>query len=353
MSLTPNTPDLGQKIKSFWDKPEGQTGKALLGIATVAGAGLLLLFWGTIVPFILATVQNTVLLAAWILGSIAAFYVMTNWRTKIIFQLICRWITSFWRDLDPIGILKNMIIELRKRLETIQKHISVIAGVRQQLDDNIADNKNQIEESAKKVKYCDDQIPKQKAPLDQQRLMFTRQENVEKVADLTRDTKDLTVLRTQIDRLYSILQRMGLATQYYINQRENKVKMAEKKYKAVNSAFKAMTAAKSAFGGSSSEQAFYEETFQMLADDASMKVGAIDDFARLTEQFLSDVDVTRGAANFDVLNQLEQASMKLLPPGSSDPGFIETIPADTREPVPVLAKSSGSSGDYDRMFGGK
>lgn len=353
MSLTPTTPNLGQAIKSFWDKPEGRTGKAILAFLGLGAAGMLFFFWGVIVPFVLTTLQDTMMAAMYIVGLIALYFVATSKRTQIIFQLFARWITSFFITLDPIGILKNMIVELKKRLEMVSKHIATLAGVRRQLDENIADNKNKIEEAKGKAKFCDQAMAKETDLLKKQQLGFTKQENIDQIADLTRDTRELEALRSQVDKLYTILQRMAMALKYYINQRQNKVANAEKKYKAVTSAFKAMTAAKGALSPNATEASIYEETFQYLADDAAMKVGMIDDFAQLTEQYLTDIDVTRGAANIQVLEQLEQASMKLLPASTSaEPVFLETNPnmVHKLEPVPVSGTAK-SGGDYDKMFG--
>lgn len=351
MSMTPTTPNLGQAVKSFWERPEGTTGKYILAVLGIGAAGVLFFFWGIILPFVLATIQNTVMLLAWIGGLIALYFVATSWRTRMVFQLFARWITSFWMTLDPIGILKNMIVQLKQRLEIIVKHVSTLAGVRRQLGDNIDENTRNIEKAKNEIKAADAMLAKTNDANQRLQIQFERQERIDQVADLGRDNKELISLLQLVDKLYNTLERMRMATSYYIKQRENKVKNAERKYKAVNSAFKAMTAAKGAFSGSSSEQAFYEETFQYLADDASMKLGAIDDFAQLTEQFLTSVDLTRGAANFEVLNQLEQASMRLLPASSMEPGLIETNPNAARalEPVPVSSKTAG--GDYDKVFG--
>jgi hypothetical protein len=349
MSMTPNTPNLGQAIKSFWDKPEGTTGRVVLALLGAGALGAFVFFWGTIVPFVLATVQNTVMLAAWIAGTIATFFVLTNWRTSMLFKLGMRWITSWFMTLDPIGILKNMIVELKQRLEKLQKHVANLAGVKQQLKENILNNEEAIKVAFKKAQVAREKAAAESDPLVKQRLLFSAQENMDQYTDLTRDTKELNALFTQVELLYGILERMKMATQYYINQRENKVKNAEKKYKAVNSAFSAMTAAKGAIQGDANQQAFYEETFQYLADDASMKLGAIDDFAILTEQYLTDIDITRGAANMDVLKELEKASLKLLP-SSTSIEFAETIPEKAREAIPV-GVTSGKGNSYDQTFG--
>ena len=56
MSLTPSTPgNLGQDLKSFWSRPEGKTGMIFIGLAAAA----VVYGWGTIVPFIVSMLADT------------------------------------------------------------------------------------------------------------------------------------------------------------------------------------------------------------------------------------------------------------------------------------------------------
>jgi hypothetical protein len=116
------------KKKSFWERPEGTTGMAFIAIAVVAffiGAN-------TILPFIIGVLQNT-LYTMFLLGCIGAVGVLVandRFRTAVttLFQLAMRKLTGFVVEIDPIGILKNYVSTLMKKLGVMDEHIGELRG---------------------------------------------------------------------------------------------------------------------------------------------------------------------------------------------------------------------------------
>ena len=111
MSLTPSTPNLGDQLKSFWSRPEGKTGMVFIVVA----AGALVYGWGMIVPFIVSMLADTLHMVY--LGAIlaAALFVAFSSRTHLVFRLLMRAITGLIINIDPIGILKDHLSQMRKR----------------------------------------------------------------------------------------------------------------------------------------------------------------------------------------------------------------------------------------------
>ncbi len=137
MSITPSAPNLGQDLKSFWSRPEGKTGMIFIVLAAAA----LVYGWAQIVPFIVSMLADTlhmVYLAA-ILG--AVLFVIFSSRTHLMFRLLMRAITGMIINIDPIGILKDHLSQMRKRRDVMSQQISNVSGQIQYLKDII--NKNQ------------------------------------------------------------------------------------------------------------------------------------------------------------------------------------------------------------------
>src|SRR6266478_5913346 len=120
MSMTPSTPtNLGDELKSFWARPEGKTGMIFIVLAAAA----LVYGWGMIVPFIVSMLADTLhmIYLASILA--AVLFVIFSSRTHLLFRLLMRWITGMIINIDPIGILKDHLSQMRKRRDVIsQEH---------------------------------------------------------------------------------------------------------------------------------------------------------------------------------------------------------------------------------------
>jgi hypothetical protein len=260
-----------------------------------------------------------------------------------------RWITGIFIEIDPIGILRNFIEQMQKEQESLQAQIAKVSGAKQQLKDNISKNEKTIALDIGRAQEGQRMMATSKDPLEVQKIGFKVKENADQAVRLKTTNADLGVLLANLDRIYQLLIRWSTATQYYINDRSNQVDEMAIKRKAVNAAFSAMSSAKKILRGNADDNALYDQTLEYLADDASSKLGEMEDFARVAEDFMLNVDLTTGAASHESLNQLEEMSKKLLPPGSSNPGFIDAIQVSPNqyEPVPVpRAQSAGGFEDF-------
>ena len=137
MSITPSAPNLGQDLKSFWSRPEGKTGMIFI----VLTAAALVYGWGMIVPFIVSMLADTLHMIYLAAILAAVLWVIFSSRTHLLFRLIMHWITGLIIDIDPIGILKDHLSQMRKRRDVMSQQISNVSGQIQYLK-NIID-KNQ------------------------------------------------------------------------------------------------------------------------------------------------------------------------------------------------------------------
>ena len=145
MGLTTTTPSTFQP-RSFWKRPEGIPGMVLTGMAAVAGLyGLWLAL-----PFLLGIVWGVVNLCIGTAVLAAFAYIAMNKTVQTllrnIFQSLCRGLANFYTTVDPIGILKNNLDDMRKAKAQLNATIQRFAGSDNNLIQSIARKKQEIQE---------------------------------------------------------------------------------------------------------------------------------------------------------------------------------------------------------------
>src|ERR1700719_248430 len=129
-------------IKSFWSRPEGKTGMIFLAL----GVGAVVWFWGVIVPYIVSMLVDTVHMA-FLGGELAGmFYLVFGKMPRRIYRLVMRALTGLIIQIDPIGILKDNLLQAKKRRDELNEKIGVVSGSKQTLKDIIAKNQRTIEQ---------------------------------------------------------------------------------------------------------------------------------------------------------------------------------------------------------------
>ena len=96
--------------RTFWQKPEGKVGAGIMAALGVAMA------WGFVkaLPMLIQIAENTLYLA-FLIGMLVMLYCMVFvWdrpRTLLFYmlQMVSRWITSNFVELDPVAILKSFV----------------------------------------------------------------------------------------------------------------------------------------------------------------------------------------------------------------------------------------------------
>jgi hypothetical protein len=115
-----NIVNAGNNTKSFWDKKEGKTGLIFIGIISLVS---FVIFGNVILPFVIAALQNTlhtIMLGALVLAIVTlAMDKKVQFLIQNIFKSSMRAITSIFITIDPIGILKNYIDLMVKKITGI------------------------------------------------------------------------------------------------------------------------------------------------------------------------------------------------------------------------------------------
>ena len=96
---------------------------------------------------------------------------------------------------------------------------------------------------------------------------------------------------------------------------------------------------------------------EKLAEEAGRKLGEMEDFQRLAQNFMDTIDLENGAVETEALQKLDSYEQKLLTSCDSDTAFL--LPGATAAPVPVAVPAqkvgdapvaARGASDYGDMF---
>jgi len=329
-----------ERLKSFWARPEGKTGILVI----LAAGGLALWGWGAIVGYIVSLLTDTVHMAILVAELLAIAWVLFSKRSHLIFRLLMRWLTGLVINIDPIGILKDHILQMRKRREKMGEQIAAVAGQIHYLEDIINKNKRDAEhsmgmaEQAKKMSQTQDQIQ----ALRMQAQMRVQAGHAERLKESNVGYQGLL---TKLQTVYDILSKWAIHIDFFIEDTQDQVNQAEVQYNAIRKASSAYKSAMSIITGNTDENDVYNETLEHLAEYAGEQLGQIDDFQRVAQNFMDKIDVQNGAADTEALAQLDKYEQKLLTPGGMT-DFLQPG-AQQSQAIPINRQSVAPTGTDD------
>ena len=352
MSLTPATPtNLGQDLKSFWSRPEGKTGMIVIVLAAAA----LVYGWGMIVPFIVSMLADTLHMIYLAAILVAVLFVLFSSRTHLLFRLLMRWITGLIINIDPIGILKDHLSQMLKRRDVMSQQISNVSGQIQYLKNIIDKNQALANENMRLAAHAKKVATSTADQNEQLRMALQMKAKANQAGRLQKSNLSYQQLLNKLQNIYDLLSKWAVHIDFYIEDTDNEVRQAEIEYKTINTAFRAYRTALAVIKGTGDEKELYNQTMEKLAEEAGRKLGEMEDFQRLAQNFMDTIDLENGAVETEALEKLDAYEQKLLTSGATDTAFL--LPGATAAPVPVPAKGMGeaptpakSASDYGDMF---
>lgn len=328
------------KPKSFWKRPEGVTGTIFL----VAILGALGFFVATNIGAIIAFLGSVINLALTLLviGVIVYMVLDPKMRTLVgyMYKSFMRWITGWFVTIDPIGILKNYVDDLKDNLAKLGKQIGEIKGQMRKLRTTIKENDKEIRQNlliAKKAKEKGD---------EKHMLLSSR-----KAARLRESNEKYDTLVKKMDILSRVLNKMYSNSEILLEDTQDQVKVKEQERKAIRASHSAMKSAMSVLSGDKDKRAMFDQALEHIADDVATKVGEMEQFMEMSSNIMNKIDLQNGVFEEEGVRMLEefekQSSLLLMDGGSSsDVLDISEKPAD-REFLNRGEKGSTYEGMFD------
>lgn len=333
------------KPKSFWNKPEGVTGAIVLILAVLGGGYLV----ATAIAGILAFLQTTVGLIATLLVLGAIIYMVLDPSTRTLisymYKSAMRWITGLFVEIDPIGILKSYVQDLKSNLTKMNRQIGQLRGQMHKLNEMIINNRKEIDVNLNQAS---------KAASDNQQAQMLLKSR--KAGRLKESNIKLEDLYKKMEVLYRVLAKMYENSEILVEDITDQVMVKEQERKAILASTSAMRSAMSVIKGDPDKKAMFDAALEAVADDVSRKVGEIERFMEVSQGFMQSIDLQNGVFEEEGLKMLEKwesESTSLLLGGekenilqkANDDNDVLDLNAPISHPEKV-----GRTNQYDNLF---
>lgn len=334
------------KPKSFWQRPEGVTGMLVLA-GIVLGGGFLLV---TVLPTLVALASNTLALAAMLVALGAIIYMVLDPKMRnlvwYMYKGVMRWITSIFVQIDPIGILKSYVDNLKDNLRKMNKQIAQLRGQMHKLKEVIVNNQKQIESSLSMASKARE--------ADKQNVMILKSRQAGRLKESNLRLEDLY---RKMEVLYRVLTKMYENSQVLMEDIQDQVAVKEQERKAIHASHGAMRSAMSIISGDPDQRAMFDQAMEAIAQDVANKVGEMERFMEMSATFMDSVDLQNGIFEEEGLKMLEkwekegvslilgQEKDNLLLKANDDKDVL-----DLNQPVKERVKDPAHRNQYDSFF---
>ena len=271
------------KPLSFWERKEGVTGQ-VVGVALVCGAGVLLY---RALPYIITLLENTIYASILGVAAIALFFVITDkrfWRLGAwAYMSAMRRLTQVFVEIDPIGIMKNYIDELKKKLADMNGRISRLSGMIRACKEEIRQN-----DQAKTGALGLVSEAKKKG------LTMVAAAQSRKAGRMAEANLSYQDLLAKMELLHRVLVKYQEVSTFLIEDMTQEVSIKERKRAMAKEAYSAMKSAMAIINGDPSARQMYDMANEYVAADYAMRIGEIEDFVRMSDTFMQSIDLRNG-----------------------------------------------------------
>ena len=326
--------------KSFWEKPEGKTGMLFMG---VGGAAALFALYKAL-PYLIAIAANTlhlVLLLA-VLGAILymAFDPKVRNLVSYMYKSMMRAITGMFIQLDPIGILKSYIQDLKNNLRKMNKQIGNLKGQMRKLQRIMKENDANIQNNLK--------LANQAKKSDKKNIMILKSRKAGRLKDSNLKLNDLY---KKMEIMYRVLFKMYENSAILIEDVEDQVKVKEHERTAILASHSAMKSARNIISGNADKKEMFDRALEHIADDVSMKIGEMERFMEMSSTFMDSVDLQNGVfeeEGLELLEKWEKEGVSLILGDEKD--LLLHKANDTQEDVDLDAEINSQTKKHDNQY---
>jgi predicted nucleic acid-binding Zn-ribbon protein len=316
-------------------------------IAAIAGGGLLL---AQALPFLIALTSNVLSLAVLLLVLGALIYMVLDPKMRnlvwYMYKSVMRWVTGLFVQIDPIGILKSYVEDLRENLRKMNRQISMLRGQMHKLQELIINNRKEIQSNL--------QLASKAKVADKQAMMILKSRKAGRLRESNIKYEDLY---RKMEVLYRVLSKMYENSQILMEDIKDQVDVKEQERKAIHASHSAMRSAMSVISGDKDKRALFDQALEAITDDVSQKVGEMERFMEVSENFMQSIDLQNGVFEEEGLRMLEQwekegASLLLGPAKDTliSEANDDSNVLDLKTPVKESVRSGAHKNQYDTFF---
>lgn len=307
---------------TFWQRPEGTTGKVIVGAALLGGVALFVHF----LPALILLAQNVIQLAV-LAGIILGIFMLVTAdrpRTLLFYalQMMSRWITSNFVDIDPVAILKAFARQMRKKRDDIQASIARILGVSRTLEGEIHRSEKELKDALRLADAAEKQG-------DEDALNT----QAEKAGRRDANIKEYQEMYAVVQEILDALNRVKRRVDYHIANSEDEMNELIRKNEVALAAREATSSASAVLGDSD-----LLEVRNMAADRIRERyttaLGELDGLIYMSRDLDKEIDLNQLAFRSDGRKKLDELRKKLNQVESTAPAHAARVQAAL--PLPGL-----------------
>jgi hypothetical protein len=362
MSTSSTTPNFSNfSPKSFWNKPEGKPGMILMAAIGLAGAyGLYLAL-----PFLIALTENLILLGVLIGVLVGMIALVMNGTVqnlaKNIFQSVCRGIAMAYTTIDPIGILKNQLDDMKKAKSELDATIQRFAGSDNSLKANIARKNQDIATNMAQAAQARKMAANKTDDLEKERLNLQAETLEQKAGLLMQAVKQLQDLESTTNDMLTKFRHWSQVSDAKIDRTAMKVEIFAEQRKMILEAKKTLSIGMRLLKGDDAQLALVDGAIEFLQEDAATTLGEIQEFNRFSDKMLTNIDI-ENSANAEMAREKFAEFGAKVEASANRPSAVDQLQAALAgaKPIslpktPVVGKGIGASGtgsstDYNELF---
>ncbi len=285
----------GFKSKTFWERPEGVTGAVFL-VAIIAAIGFITI---KSLGFIIGALTSGIGLVATlaVLGAIIFTVLDSKARNLVwyMYKSAMRAVTGIFVKMDPIAILKGYVNDLKENLRKMNRQISMLRGQMHKLQELILNNRKEIQSNLT--------LASQAKETDKQAVVILKSR---KAGRLKESNMKLEDLYKKMEILYRVLGKMYENSEVMLEDIEDQVEIKEQERKAMHASHSAMRSALNIIAGDKDKRMVFDMALEAIADDVANKVGEMERFMDMSENFMKSVDLQNGIFEEEGLRMLEK-----------------------------------------------
>lgn len=335
-----------KSARTFWQRPEGRTGALVLVLLLAAVLYGVIRLW----PLVIGVFSTGIGLAAilMVLGLVLYMALDPKMRSLIwyFYKKSMRWITGLFVKIDPISVLKTYISDLKENVKKMHRQIAQLRGQMHQLQEIIYNNNKSIKANIEQASEA-----KQR---EKRNVMILKSR---KAARLKESNIRLEDMYNRMEILYRVLRRMYENSEILLEDIKDQVFLKEQERKAILASHTAMRSAMDVVKGDGDKKEMFDRALEAVADDVSQKVGEMEEFMVMSEDFMNSIDIQNGVfeeKGLQLLEKWEHDSESLLLGGEKDNLLLNAIDnddiLDLNEPVKKPVREENHKNQYDSFF---
>lgn len=290
--------DSSSKRKSFWERPEGTTGMIALAAGGV-GLFFALPTLTALMAGLITLLGQTVAVVALCILLAAILFLVTNKQVRTavsyMFKSAMRKITGVLVEIDPIGIMKSYIEDLKKKRVIMLDAKDTLNGQITILEAKIKKNDTGYNNAMATAKVAKDKGMHGQVTVNSRQAGRLQKLNEESFRPLL---AKMQVHLRALNKYYEV-------TGTVIDDLGNEIEARKMERDMIMASYSAMSAAKKILMGGGAQKELFDQAMDYVVEDYGLKLGAIESFIDNSKGFVEGLDLQNGVYEEDALRKLE------------------------------------------------